>query len=172
MISLRGLLCSIFPPLVSVSTMKLFLGVLALHSASGLVLSPLAPNVMSRTADIRMEGVINDSIDKDNEKVVHFCKVPEMKGKKGVYCRCWKSKVFPLCDQTHVKHNEVCTAISPFGSSRSCAAQPCAHVAMLRVYRRLATMSDHSSSSRRNRMEASINPAGVIGMDLEEHNFC
>lgn len=27
------------------------------------------------------------------------------KGKK-VYCRCWLSGTFPLCDASHVKHNE------------------------------------------------------------------
>ncbi|CAN0192580.1 unnamed protein product, partial [Discosporangium mesarthrocarpum] len=27
-------------------------------------------------------------------------------GKKKVYCRCWKSATFPLCDGMHAKHNE------------------------------------------------------------------
>ncbi|CAN0028698.1 unnamed protein product [Ectocarpus sp. 8 AP-2014] len=27
-------------------------------------------------------------------------------GGKKVYCRCWKSGTFPLCDGAHVKHNE------------------------------------------------------------------
>ena len=27
------------------------------------------------------------------------------KGKK-VYCRCWQSEKFPLCDGSHMKHNE------------------------------------------------------------------
>ena len=27
---------------------------------------------------------------------------------KGVvtYCRCWRSKTFPMCDGSHVKHNK------------------------------------------------------------------
>jgi len=27
--------------------------------------------------------------------------------KQAVYCRCWKSGTFPLCDASHVKHNKV-----------------------------------------------------------------
>ena len=27
-------------------------------------------------------------------------------GKKGVFCRCWQSGTFPLCDGAHVKHNK------------------------------------------------------------------
>ena len=60
----------------------------------------------------RMAAPINDSIDKENPKVVHTLKVSEMPvegpglGKKAVYCRCWKSDKFPFCDAKHVKHNE------------------------------------------------------------------
>ena len=28
-------------------------------------------------------------------------------GEKKVYCRCWKSGTFPLCDAAHVAHNKV-----------------------------------------------------------------
>ena len=27
-------------------------------------------------------------------------------GKKKVYCRCWQSGTFPLCDGTHMEHNK------------------------------------------------------------------
>ena len=27
-------------------------------------------------------------------------------GEKKVYCRCWKSETFPLCDAAHVAHNK------------------------------------------------------------------
>ena len=27
---------------------------------------------------------------------------------KKVYCRCWKSGTFPLCDAAHVAHNKAC----------------------------------------------------------------
>jgi len=33
-------------------------------------------------------------------------KTSELKGKKTVVCRCWKSGTFPMCDGSHVKHNE------------------------------------------------------------------
>lgn len=28
--------------------------------------------------------------------------------KQAVYCRCWRSKTFPLCDASHVEHNKAC----------------------------------------------------------------
>ena len=28
--------------------------------------------------------------------------------KQAVYCRCWRSKTFPLCDASHVEHNKSC----------------------------------------------------------------
>ena len=31
-----------------------------------------------------------------------------MIGKKTVFCRCWESKKFPLCDGAHGKHNQRC----------------------------------------------------------------
>ncbi|VDK34883.1 unnamed protein product, partial [Taenia asiatica] len=47
---------------------------------------------------------INKLIKKDQEKVVDFIEIESI-GRKGVYCRCWKSKKFPLCDGTHNAHN-------------------------------------------------------------------
>jgi len=53
-------------------------------------------------------GRINTSIDLDSAKVVTQAKLLDAEDgtKKGVvYCRCWKSGTFPLCDGGHVAHN-------------------------------------------------------------------
>lgn len=48
---------------------------------------------------------VNRKIQKDVDKVVTVAEIEEL-GDKTCYCRCWKSKKFPLCDGTHNKHNE------------------------------------------------------------------
>jgi CDGSH-type Zn-finger protein len=48
------------------------------------------------------EGKINLKVDLDSPKVATMDEIE--KGKK-VYCRCWLSGTFPLCDASHVKHN-------------------------------------------------------------------
>ena len=46
-------------------------------------------------------GKINNMINLDSPKVVDNQKLQS--GEKAVYCRCWKSEIFPLCDGSHVK---------------------------------------------------------------------
>ena len=50
--------------------------------------------------------MINGSIRKVEAKVVDIVIASKMEKPQVAYCRCWKSKTFPLCDGTHVKHNE------------------------------------------------------------------
>lgn len=47
---------------------------------------------------------INTQIDLDSPKVVNNEALEQ--GDKKVYCRCWKSGTFPLCDAAHVEHNK------------------------------------------------------------------
>ncbi|XP_041363735.1 CDGSH iron-sulfur domain-containing protein 2 homolog B-like [Gigantopelta aegis] len=49
---------------------------------------------------------VNRKIQKENPKVVNVVDIEEL-GDKVSYCRCWRSKKFPLCDGSHTKHNEV-----------------------------------------------------------------
>lgn len=48
---------------------------------------------------------INPSIRKDEAKVVDKVDVSG-EDKPQVFCRCWRSGTFPMCDAAHVKHNE------------------------------------------------------------------
>mmetsp|Transcript_29042 Transcript_29042/g.78117 ORF Transcript_29042/g.78117 Transcript_29042/m.78117 type:complete len:105 (-) Transcript_29042:524-838(-) len=57
------------------------------------------------------EGLCNPSICKDQEKVATMVKVEDvedlLKDKPAAaYCRCWRSKKFPLCDGSHVAFNK------------------------------------------------------------------
>lgn len=51
------------------------------------------------------ERKINFKIDLKNSKVVDQERM--CGGEKKVYCRCWKSGTFPLCDGAHVDHNKI-----------------------------------------------------------------
>ncbi|WAQ95719.1 CID2B-like protein [Mya arenaria] len=48
---------------------------------------------------------VNLRIQKESSKVVNMVDIEEL-GDKVSYCRCWRSKKFPICDGSHNKHNE------------------------------------------------------------------
>ena len=50
------------------------------------------------------DGKMNTQIDLDSPKVATNTKLSQ--GGKAVYCRCWKSDTFPLCDGSHMAHNK------------------------------------------------------------------
>mmetsp|Transcript_10275 Transcript_10275/g.27966 ORF Transcript_10275/g.27966 Transcript_10275/m.27966 type:complete len:103 (+) Transcript_10275:188-496(+) len=83
---------------------KVVLAVVAFCAATaqGFVSPAVSRSAVGRSA-VRMETArINNDIDLESEKVVNML---ELDGKK-VFCRCWKSGTFPLCDGAHMKHNE------------------------------------------------------------------
>ena len=51
------------------------------------------------------KSMVNPHIQKDNPQVVHAFDMEDL-GDNAVYCRCWRSKKFPLCDGSNTKHNE------------------------------------------------------------------
>lgn len=81
--------------------MKYFVAALLLAQAAAFTVTPLASSATS--TQLFLEERINESIDLDSPKVATMDTIE--KGKK-VYCRCWQSGTFPLCDGAHMKHNE------------------------------------------------------------------
>mmetsp|Transcript_4016 Transcript_4016/g.7506 ORF Transcript_4016/g.7506 Transcript_4016/m.7506 type:complete len:136 (-) Transcript_4016:493-900(-) len=51
--------------------------------------------------------VVNQTIQKDKDKVVDSINMKDYPDvEKLVFCRCWKSSKWPMCDGSHVKHNK------------------------------------------------------------------
>jgi CDGSH-type Zn-finger protein len=60
------------------------------------------------TSRLNAQKRINNKIDLDSPKVATMEKIAkdDDDNEKKVYCRCWKSETFPLCDGSHMKHNK------------------------------------------------------------------
>ncbi|KAI8471536.1 MAG: hypothetical protein J3K34DRAFT_416950 [Monoraphidium minutum] len=76
-----------------------------LSSKAGACAWRSAPTRKYSVAVRAAEGHINPSIKKDVDKVVDMMKVEELP-KKAVFCRCWRSGTFPMCDGKHAQHNK------------------------------------------------------------------
>ncbi|XP_062903045.1 CDGSH iron-sulfur domain-containing protein 2 [Mobula hypostoma] len=77
-----------------------FLGVLALLGY--LAVRPFIPRKKQQK-----DSLINLKIQKENPKVVNEINIEDLQFTKAAYCRCWRSKTFPVCDGSHNKHNEL-----------------------------------------------------------------
>ncbi|KAM7439895.1 CDGSH iron-sulfur domain-containing protein 2 [Porites harrisoni] len=67
-----------------------------------LVISAILPSKPSKKADANW---VNKTEQKEKEKVADIIQIEDL-GEKTAYCRCWKSKKFPLCDGSHNQHNK------------------------------------------------------------------
>uniref|UniRef100_A0A8C3J8C7 CDGSH iron-sulfur domain-containing protein 2 n=1 Tax=Calidris pygmaea TaxID=425635 RepID=A0A8C3J8C7_9CHAR len=92
-----------------------FLGVLALLGY--LAVRPFLPKKKQQK-----DSLINLKIQKENPKVVNEINIEDLCLTKA-YCRCWRSKTFPVCDGSHNKHNEL-TGDNAGGKPRSSVPLP------------------------------------------------
>eukprot|EP01082_Thalassiosira_pseudonana_P009588 g8623.t1 g8623 contig3:524439-525072(-) len=82
--------------------MKIIAAFALLASANAFAPAPRA--IVETRLNAEDSARINNKIDLDSPKVATMDKICD--GEKKVYCRCWKSETFPLCDAAHVAHNK------------------------------------------------------------------
>ncbi|CAM9688429.1 unnamed protein product, partial [Hapterophycus canaliculatus] len=66
--------------------------------------TPAARTVMRPQTSRGADKINTIEFELDKPKVVTMETLES--GDKKVYCRCWKSGTFPLCDGSHVEHNK------------------------------------------------------------------
>ncbi|TRY82911.1 hypothetical protein DNTS_027911 [Danionella cerebrum] len=76
------------------------LGILALLGY--LTIRPFLPKKKKQR-----DSLINLKIQKENPRVVNEIDIEDLRCSNVCYCRCWRSKTFPVCDRSHIKHNEL-----------------------------------------------------------------
>jgi CDGSH-type Zn-finger protein len=79
--------------------------VLGTRQTFGMVVPRRAQRVAVKSCEGKNHP-INPSIRKDEAKVVDTADVSAQEKPQVAYCRCWRSGTFPLCDGSHMKHNE------------------------------------------------------------------
>ncbi|KAL2097495.1 hypothetical protein ACEWY4_006702 [Coilia grayii] len=75
------------------------LGILALLGY--LTIRPFLPKKKQK------DCIINLKIQKETRPVVNEIDIEDLSSTKVCYCRCWRSKRFPVCDGSHKKHNQL-----------------------------------------------------------------
>eukprot|EP00270_Netrium_digitus_P021939 TRINITY_DN964_c0_g1_i1.p1 TRINITY_DN964_c0_g1~~TRINITY_DN964_c0_g1_i1.p1 ORF type:complete len:120 (+),score=34.89 TRINITY_DN964_c0_g1_i1:42-362(+) len=68
--------------------------------------SSLRAQTLPRSLVVRAEAAVNPSIRKEEEKVADTVLVSGLEKPVTAYCRCWRSKKFPLCDGGHLAYNK------------------------------------------------------------------
>eukprot|EP00984_Skeletonema_dohrnii_P012787 scaffold5219_cov148-Skeletonema_dohrnii-CCMP3373.AAC.5 len=62
----------------------------------------------SKKTQLHLSKRINNKISLDSPKVATMENYGSTDNTKTVYCRCWKSETFPMCDGSHMAHNKEC----------------------------------------------------------------
>ncbi|KAF6018790.1 hypothetical protein EB796_022893 [Bugula neritina] len=87
-----------------------FFGILSLSIKDWLYMTPFIGGIgyvgFLTYRLLRPSQICNPSVNKASKKVVDIIDIEDMTSDKVSYCRCWRSKKFPLCDGSHNKHNE------------------------------------------------------------------
>lgn len=90
--------------------MRTTIALLLCFVAGTMAFAPTPGGMMSRRSNLALRMSTTDApkfnymIELDSPKVATMEKIKA--GEKKVYCRCWQSGTWPLCNGAHVKHNE------------------------------------------------------------------